>query len=85
MHERGVTASELADFCDLSASAVRRAMAGKGEPSLNTARRLAWGLGLTIDDLWPCDEEEAGLFARGLMGKPFDVEGEIGPTSRMQE
>lgn len=67
MHERGITASALADFCGLGASAVRYAMAGKGEPSLNTARRIAWGLGLTIDDLWPCDEEEAGLFARGLM------------------
>lgn len=47
-HSRGLTQERLGERCDLAADTVRRFEHGDFTPSLETLRKLAYGLGLRL-------------------------------------
>jgi transcriptional regulator with XRE-family HTH domain len=58
LEERGIKQKWLCDKTGISDSAMSLIVRGKAEPTLRNARKIAKALGMTIEELWPEEEEK---------------------------
>lgn len=51
-NERGMTRQDIADAAGISYVSVLRILVGDNQPSLDTAKKIARAVGLTVGDVW---------------------------------
>jgi len=58
IRKRGLKKGWVAEQAGVSRSAMAMIVNGKSDPTLRTARKIAKVLGVTIEELWPDEEDE---------------------------